>query len=196
MQNKNLLLLVVPILFLSSCIKFENVKFVTPQPESFNPLTIIPDKFQGTFVIHKDTIIVTDYTIDGDTINSDSLIVKGWGNYLFINELVLTGSVEAYYRVGCAKIVNVWNNEKISLHHFNISFDELELDDFILKNDTSGLSETEIFSLLTEYMIKNSDHNIVDVLDDNFIIDNVSLNEFQTFLNKSEENSTKVTRIK
>ena len=78
MKNQRILFLVIPILFLSSCIT-SNVRFVTPQPESLSPLEIIPEKFQGTFVINTaasaDTIVVTDYTVDGGTINSDSLIV-------------------------------------------------------------------------------------------------------------------------
>ena len=199
MKNQRILLLVLPILFLSSCIKFPNVGFVTPQPESLKPLEIIPEKFQGTFVIYKDTIVVTDYTIDGDTINSDSLIVKGWGNYLFINELVVAETEEiAYYRLGCAKSVNVWNNEKISLHHFELDLDEKFGTDFILNTDTAGLSDAEFKSLLVEYLAKTSDHTIVNSFGSfpHFILDDVSVNEFQTFLNKSAENSTKVTRIK
>ena len=74
------------IAILSSSCFGPNVRFIESQPESLEELTSIPDKFQGTFVIDKDTIEVTDRTISGDTINSNTLVVKGWGNYLFVNQ--------------------------------------------------------------------------------------------------------------
>ena len=196
MKNQRILLLIIPILFLSSCFQ-SNVRFVTPQPESLNPLEIIPEKFQGTFVIKKDTIVVTDYTVNGGTINSDSLIVKGWGNYLFVNQLDIKGLDKDLYILACAKIVNVWNNEEISLHHFEIDL-ESQLDDFVLKTDTAGLSDDELNLLFEQYIISNPpNNNFVGLTEDlDYILDNVSLNEFQTMLNKSAENSTKVTRIK
>ena len=203
MKNQRILFLVIPILFLSSCIT-SNVRFVTPQPESLSPLEIIPEKFQGTFVINTaasvDTIVVTDYTVDGGVINSDSLIVKGWGNYLFVNQLdVPKGSDKALYLLVCAKVVNVWNNEEISYSTPSIDI-ESQLDDFVLKTDTAGLSEDELLLLFEQYIISNPPNdNFVDVdltEGGNYILDNVSINEFQTMLNKSAENSTKVTRIK
>ena len=72
---------IILILFFSSCIS-SNIRFLEPQPTSLESLNAIPDKFQGEFIIEEDTIILNDYTIDGDTINTDSLIVKTWGNYL------------------------------------------------------------------------------------------------------------------
>ena len=197
MKNQRILFLVIPILFLSSCIT-SNVRFVTPQPESLSPLEIISEKFQGTFVINKDTIVVTDYTVDGGTINSDSLIVKGSGNYLFVNKLDLPkGSDKALYLLACAKVVNVWNNEEISYSTPSIDI-ESQLDDFVLKTDTAGLSDDELGLLFEQYIISNPpNNNFVGLTEDlDYILDNVSLNEFQTMLNKSAENSTKVTRIK
>ena len=197
MKNQRILFLVIPILFLSSCIT-SNVRFVTPQPESLSPLEVIPEKFQGIFVIKKDTIVVTDYTVDGGTINSDSLIVKGWGNYLFVNKLdVPKGSDTAFYLLVCAKVVNVWNNEEITLHHFEIDM-QSHVDNFLLKTDTVGLSDDEQMLLLSQYIASNfPNDNFAGLTEDfNYILDNVSLNEFQTMLNKSAENSTNVTRIK
>ena len=197
MKNQKILFLVIPILFLSSFIT-SNVRFVTPQPESLSPLEIIPEKFQGTFVINKDTIVVTDYTVDGGTINSDSLIVKGWGNYLFVNKLdVPKGSDKALYLLACAKVVNVWNNEEISYSTPSIDI-ESQLDDFVLKTDTAGLSEDELDLSLLQYITSNPPNdNFVGLTEGwDYILNNVSLNEFQTMLNKSAENSTKVTRIK
>ena len=198
MKNYKLLICIISLLFCTSCLQVSNVRFVTPQPESLNPLEIIPEKFQGTFVINKDTIVVTDYTVDGGTINSDSLIVKGWGNYLFVNQLdVPKDSDTAFYILACAKVVNMWNNEEIRLHLFKIDL-ESQLDDFVLKTDTAGLSEDELDLLFEQYIISNPPNdNFVGLTEDlNYILDNVSLNEFQTMLNKSAENSTKVTRIK
>ena len=197
MKNQRILFLVIPILFLSSCIT-SNVRFVTPQPESLSPLEIIPEKFQGTFVINKDTIVVTDYTVGGGTINSDSLIVKGLGNYLFVNKLDLPkGSDKALYLLACAKVVNVWNNEEIRYSTPYIDM-ESQLDDFVLKTDTAGLSDDELNLLFEQYIISNPpNNNFVGLTEDlDYILDNVSLNEFQTMLNKSAQNSTKVTRIK
>ena len=197
MKNQRILFLVIPILFLSSCIT-SNVRFVTPQPESLGPLEIIPEKFQGTFVINKDTIVVTDYTVGGGTINSDSLIVKGLGNYLFVNKLDLPkGSDKALYLLACAKVVNVWNNEEIRYSTPSIDI-ESQRDDFVLKTDTAGLSDGELGLLFQQYIIRNPPNdNFVGLTEDlDYILDNVSLNEFQTMLNKSAENSTKVTRIK
>ena len=143
MKNYKLFGYIMSLLFCASCLDNSNVRFVTPQPESLSPLEVIPEKFQGTFVIKKDTIVVTDYTVNGGTINSDSLIVKGWGNYLFVNQLDIKGLDKDLYLLACAKIVNVWNNEEISLHHFEIDL-ESQLDDFVLKTDTAGLSEDEL----------------------------------------------------
>ena len=198
MKNYKLFVCIISLLFCASCFQTSNVRFVTPQPESLNPLEIIPEKFQGTFVIKKDTIVVTDYTVDGGTINSDSLIVKGWGNYLFVNKLdVPKGSDKALYLLACAKVVNVWNNEEISYSTPSIDI-ESQLDDFVLKTDTAGLSEDELNLLFVQYIANNPPNdNFVGLTEDlNYILDNVSLNEFQTMLNKSAENSTKVTRIK
>ena len=198
MKNYKLFISLISLLFFVSCLETSNVRFVTPQPELLNPLEIIPEKFQGTFVINKDTIVVTDYTVDGGTINSDSLIVKGWGNYLFVNQLdVPKGSDTAFYLLACAKVVNMWNNEEIRLHLFKIDF-ESQLDDFVLKTDTAGLLEDEALLLLSQYITSNPPNdNFVGLTEGlDYILDNVSLNEFQTMLNKSAENSAKVTRIK
>ena len=200
MKNLTILFLVLPILFLSSCLP-SNVRFLTPQPESLKILEIIPEKFQGTFVINKDTVVVTDYTVAGDRINSDSLIVKGWGNYLFVNQLdVVKGSDTVFFRLMCAKVVSVWNNEEISLQYFNIDLEE-PLKEFILNTDTAGLVDAEIEPLFLQYLINNQsaiNDNIVGVTQDgDFILDNINLNEFQTLLNRSAKNTTtKVVRVK
>ena len=176
-------LFLVAILF-SSCFG-PNVAFIEAQPESLEELTSIPEKFQGTFVINKDTIAVTDCTISGDTINSNTLVVKGWGNYLFVNSLE-----KGVYKLGCAKVVNVWNNEELSLEYFVLS------DDLIDPPDEFSMKEREKFWMEEiDKMIAGKNVIIdVDTNDRYFILDNVSLNQFQSLLNNAK--SEKVTRIK
>jgi len=178
-------LFIVAILF-SSCFG-PNVRFIEPQPESLEELTSIPEKFQGTFVIHNDTIEVTDCTISGDTINSNTLVVKGWGNYLFVNSLE-----NGVYKLGCAKVVNVWNNEELSLEYFVLS------DDLIDPPNEFSMKEKEKFWMEEiDKMIADVNNPIVG-LDTTegfyFILDNVSINQFQSLLNNAK--SEKVTRIK
>ena len=57
---------------------------------------------------------------------------------------------------------------------------------------------TELDSLFLQYITSNPPNdNYVGLTEDwDYILDNVSLNEFQTMLNKSAANSTKVIRIK
>jgi len=176
-------LFLVTILF-SSCFG-PNVRFIDAQPESLKKLTSIPEKFQGTFVIDKDTIEVTECTISGDTINSETLVVKGWGNYLFVNSLE-----DGVYNLVCAKVVNVWKNEELSLEYFRIiePFDEF---------DDLTKEEFEIASReLIDQMIADENNPIVgiDSTEEYFILDNVSINQFQSLLNKAA--SEEVTRIK
>ena len=195
--------LIILILLLASCID-SNVRFVTPQPASLSSLEIIPEKFKGVFVINNDTIIVTDYTINGEQINSDSLIVKGWGDYLFVNKLdVLAGLDTAFYSLTCAKVINIWNNEKIILKQFDIDFlSEEIMNEFIVNTDTAGLSATDAeFELLyITYIKDNQSQFLADLglsfLDDNvkgftenydLILDNINMNEFQSLLNISNE---------
>jgi hypothetical protein len=187
MKNYKLLVLITLVTFLSSCSELSDVRFISPQPDFLERLTSIPQRFQGTFLIDKDTIQVTEYTIDGCTINSDSLIVKGWGNYLFVNQIQ-----ESYYSLTCAKAVNVWNNEKITLQYFSIADDIIE--DFE-KFRGSAIDPKTKDKEIEEFMIANSSLNIIeyDTIVEKFIIDKLTINQFQTMLNKSE--TVKVTRI-
>ena len=183
-------------LLFTSC-NHSDIRFINPQPIYLEPLSSIPLKFQGTFVINKDTIEVTDYTIDGDTINTDALVVKGWGNYLFVNQLD-----EDYYSLTCAKLVSVWNVQEITLHRFEI-LDGL-VDDFLAKNDTTNLSELEIDNMFVQMLqdqIYNGNNNIVEIDSTDgkmnfFVLDDLSVNEFQTLLNKSQENASSAVKIK
>tara|TARA_R110002074_G_scaffold264416_2_gene436513 strand:+ start:73 stop:621 length:549 start_codon:yes stop_codon:yes gene_type:complete len=165
------------IILFSSCFP-SDVRFIDAQPEHLEELSFIPNQFQGVFVINKDTVVVTDCTINGDSINSDSLVVKSWGNYLFVNFLE-----NGIYKLGCAKVVNAWNNQNISLEYFRF-FDELPI------NESASLDEAEKLQL--QEMIADKHNPLVDIdsTDDlHFILDNISINHFQSLLNnaKSEE---------
>ena len=192
---------IILIFFFSSCID-SNIRFIEPQPTLLESLNTIPDKFQGEFIIENDTIIVNDYTIAGDTINTDSLIVKSWGNYLFVNQLV-KGENTAFYRVACGKLINTWGNEEISLHYFNIDIEfkgcMAAVEDTIEDAEVSSRND----SLLMQWFLDNMNdkhrllyaENIIGLTKENyFIIDNINLNQFQSLLNKSEHKTVK--RIK
>ena len=188
MKYYKLLVLIILVTILTSCSGLSDVRFITPQPEFLEPLASIPKKFQGIFLIEKDTIQVTEHTIDGNTINSDSLIVKSWGNYLFVNQMK-----KNYYALTCAKSVNVWNNEEINLQYFSVAEDVSRI------LEKSGINSEKEESEATEFLITNNLLNIIGVdtsgKRDFFIIDELTTNQFQTMLNKSVKNSVKVIRI-
>ena len=180
----------ISILFLvailaSSCFG-PNVRFIESQPESLEELTSIPEKFQGTFVIDKDTIEVTDRTISGDTINSNTLVVKGWGNYLFVNSLE-----NGVYKLGCAKVVNVWDNEELSVEYFVLSDDLIDPPNEFSKEEKEKFWMEEIDKMIAD---ENNPIVGIDSTERYLILDNVSINQFQSLLNHAE--SEKVTRIK
>ena len=178
MKTQTISALFFIIILFSSCFP-SDVRFIDAQPEHLVELSYIPNQFQGIFVINNDTVVVTNCTINGDSINSNALVVKSWGNYLFVNSLD-----NGVYKLGCAKVVNAWNNKNISLEYF-IFFDEIP----IIKSasfDESAILET-IDKMIAD---KNNPLIRIDTTDGvHFILDNVSVNNFQSLLNnaKSEE---------
>ena len=173
------------IAILSSSCFGPNVRFIESQPESLEKLTSIPEKFQGTFVIDKDTIEVTDRTISGDTINSNTLVVKGWGNYLFVNSLE-----NGVYKLGCAKVVNAWNYEELSLEYFLID-PWKDMSDDLPKEEFETAAKEKLNQMIAD---ENNPIVGIDSIERYLILDNVSVNQFQSLLNHAE--SEKVTRIK
>jgi len=161
------------ILLLTSCYGPE-FRFIKPQPEHLDELNAIPEKFQGVFVVQNDTIEVTKYTINEDTIGQENLIVKGWGDYIFVNALE-----DGLYKFTFGKAVSSWNNEELSLNYF-----------------TSDVFNIEEGYSIEELLIANQRYPIIDVDSANgyFILNNVSINNFQQLLNNAE--SRNVTRIK
>ena len=105
---RNIVYIALLIFFLSSC---TDVNFVSPQPEFVEALTQIPDKYHGEFIIDKDTHIVTSTTIDGVSINSEDLIVKERGNYVYVN----TKNDSGYYELGIVRHIKFLNYEEIYL---------------------------------------------------------------------------------
>ena len=81
------------VILFTSC---SDVFFTSPQPSFAEDLSEIPEDFQGFFYIDLDVpdslkgdkpfINITDVTVNEySIINNDSLVVKSWGNYLFVN---------------------------------------------------------------------------------------------------------------
>ena len=68
-----------------------NIYFTSPQPTFEDNLSMVPKKFQGVFSIsYLDTtniINISNTHINSVPIDSDSLVLKQWGNYLFVNKL-------------------------------------------------------------------------------------------------------------
>ena len=178
MKNSTISSIIFITILFPSCFPTD-VRFIEAQPEHLEELTLIPNQFQGIFVINNDTVVVTDCTINEDTINSNTLVVKGWGNYLFINSLEY-----GVYKLGCAKLVNSWNNENISLEYFVL------LDSFEADGEWDSMD-------YIDNMIADKDHPLIridSINDFHFIFDNVSINHFQSLLNNAK--SEKLTRIK
>ena len=130
---RNLIFLSAVVLTMASC---TNVSFVSPQPEFVEPLTEIPEKFQGRFVFsaasddtNEDVNIITTTTINGMDISPDSVVVKTRGNYFYLNFLDAKGNYELYvYKtvryLDYEKIYAVFPNlKKEQVHLFNV-FDD------------------------------------------------------------------------
>ena len=122
---RNLFFLSAFLFSLASC---TNVAFVSPQPEFLEPLSIVPEKYHGSFidVKDKDTCIVTIDAIDGMSINTDSFVVKASGNYLYINILDDKGNYELYISqsiryLNYEKIYSIFPNiNEENAHLFNV----------------------------------------------------------------------------
>jgi len=207
MCKQKIIVLIVFVSFLSSCI-VSNVRFISPQPKDLGVLEKVPERYHGVFILDKDTFTVTDYTINGAFVNTDSLVIKERGDYLFVNQSKIEDDLDTtLYLLSCVNIVNVLDYEKITLHIFNIDFSEKLLEDFILENDTLGISKDSLNYLLNTYRNENQLKYLsnlgLSTLDDNLfgytsdwhvILNNLTNNEFQTLLNKSTKKD--IVRIK
>ena len=70
---------------LFSCQSNNNKRIKQAQPKILKPSLTINPNFIGTFVIENDTLTLSKNYINVKGIDSN-LIIKNWGNYIFINE--------------------------------------------------------------------------------------------------------------
>ncbi len=175
-MKKYIILLSVLFFMFTSC-RDSDIGFITAQPNSLEEIEVIPKNFQGKFVVddYNDTIIITEKSIDGININTDSLIVKSQGNYLFVNM-----KKEDYYTLVAAQVVKSYNYEKISLHEFFIQ--NIVKEDYILMLDS--INEKEVIDLI----ISDNNLNIFkyDSLSEQLIINRLSVNQFQMLLTNAQ----------
>ena len=160
---KSLIFLTALVLFLASC---TNVNFVSPQPEFVETLSEIPEKYHGSFLIDKDTHTVTVNTIDGISINHDSLVVKERGNYFYVN----TKNDSGYYELRIIHLVKFLNYEEITLHA-----------PYIYNRDYTSEEQLKLF-------------NIVRQGDEDPVLDNITVNQL-SILTNSSSNKINVLRL-
>jgi len=157
---KNLIVLLFATLLFASC---SNVAFKKPQPEFLEPLTEIPEKFQGVFVvpeIDSTKCIVSNLMIADDSINNGEFVIKSWGNYLFINEKRDNDT----YDLTIGKAVRFLNYETLSIHYINLDSNQIQLFNIVATEKRGpGLSS-----------------NL-------YILENVNRNQFQNLLNTSRK---------
>ena len=158
---KNLIVLLFATLLFASC---SNVAFKKSQPEFLEPLTEIPEKFQGVFVvpeIDSTRYIVSNLMIADDSINNGKFVIKSWGNYLFINEKRNNDT----YDLTIGKAVKFLNYETLSIHYVHLDSNQIQL-----------------------FNIVATDKRGSGVLSRNlYILENVNRNQFQNLLNTSRK---------
>ena len=157
---RNFIVLLFTTLLFTSC---SNVAFKESQPEFLEPLTEIPEKFQGVFVvpeIDSTKCIVSNLMIADDSINNGEFVIKSWGNYLFINEKRDNDT----YDLTIGKAVRFLNYETLSIHYINLDSNQIQLFN-IVATEKTGLG----------------------VSSNLYILENVNRNQFQNLLNTSRK---------
>ena len=165
---KNLFFLVALVLFLASC---TNVNFVSPQPEFLKALSEIPEKYHGSFMNlkDKDTCVVAIDSINGMSINTDSLVVKARGNYLYINIL---DNNKGTYQVYVFQSIRYLNYEKIYAIFPSITEEK-----------------SHLFNIISTTAYRTTDHS--------YLLDNVTVNQFNLLVNSvSVDNKMEWKRLK
>ena len=158
---RNLIVLLFATLLFASC---TNVVFKKPQPEFLEPLTEIPEKFQGVFVVPEmgsTKFIVSNLMISDDSIYDGEFVIKSWGNYLFINE---KSEDDEVYSLTVGKVVKFLNKETLSLHFVNLDS-----------------NQTHLFNIVNTEKVSDSESHII------YTLDNVNRNQFQNLLNTSRK---------
>ena len=158
---RNFIILLFATLLFTSC---SNVAFKEPQPEFLEPLTEIPEKFHGVFVIPEmdsAKYIISNLMIAGDSINNGDFVIKSWGNYLFINEK----QNSATYDLTIGKAVKFLNYETLSIHYMHLDSNQIQLFNIAATEKRgSGASSSNLY-----------------------ILENVNRNQFQNLLNTSSK---------
>lgn len=193
---KNFLFVVVVLFFMASC-SVNEVNFLSPQPESVEALTEIPNEYHGEFKIDGDTHIVTSSTIDGLSIFNDSVVVKKRGSYVYVNTMNNKGS----YNLVRIRRVNFLNHESIYLDIPQFDISELETDIVakmekmsLIKGDTLSMEEIQSFreKVFSDYYqlfnvvgdIPVFNWNDVDYTKD-IVLKDVTVNQLSILLNAS-----------
>jgi hypothetical protein len=160
---KNLFFLSALVFSLASC---TNVSFVNHQPEFLEPLSEIPEKYHGTFLLETDTHTVTIDVIDGMSINSDTIVVKARGNYFYVNILVDNGNYQLYVY----KLIRYLDYEN-SYAVFPIIDSE----------------QTHLFNVIDEWNCNNGKQC--------YLLDNVNENQFNLLVNSVATKKVELQRI-
>ena len=153
-----------------------NIRFKHAQPKMLKSSATINPNFIGTFVIEKvyrDTITLSKNYINEKAIDSN-LIIKNWGNYMFVNE-----KDGEYFKLSVAKISKYLDEEKIDLIYpysekFNKIIESSELDINILNVDSINAVIKQSYS---------HDFDIRFYVDTaNVYIDDINFNQLQQLL--------------
>ena len=160
---KNLFFLSALLFSLASC---TNVSFVNHQPEFLEPLSEIPKKYYGSFLIDTDTHTVTIDEVDGMSISTDSIVVKARGNYFYVNILDDNGNYELYVY----KIIRYLNYENSYAIFPNIDSQQIHL-----------------FSVIDDWNCNDGKQC--------YLLDNVNENQFNLLVNSVATEKVKLKMI-
>ena len=147
-----------------------DIFFTSPQPGFAEDLSEVPQEFQGTFAdygsyyvneqgdtISPDTTIhvLTDVTINGDTINNGDLIVKSWGKYCFVNNKTENGT----WALKILHLQKMMSHEIISAQSVHTSVVDLTGFDFVEDTASSTYTLDDVSVLQFHYLLRMSHKN-------------------------------------
>ena len=170
MQKITLFTLLV-ILF-TSC---SDILFTSPQPSFAKNSPDISEDFQGKFNVNRglafsDTLNITDNTITFNgidyIISDDNLVVKSWGNYLFLN---LKDSTERWQLLTILSAPYSSNNTLIQMNSSTIDVGRFNNVDTIAADTTDPNSYTkyilnEVSTLQFHYLLRKSSKSQLDLM--------------------------------
>jgi hypothetical protein len=150
-----------------------------------NSLKTINNDFVGTFVIDKDTVYCTNNSINGQLVDDSLLVIKSWGNYLFVNQ-----KKQDYFRLTVAKISKTFNEETISLIFPNSKYFDLK-DNFYNADSLTidSINKSIQLSYKNPFDIKYS------IDSSNVYIESINFNQLQQLLNSDQTITQNVKRI-